>query len=83
MDFQQLRDRQQCLHTGRGPPPELVTCCCRGQHPGWDLEPRGGERDGVQSVRRSRSEAYLELLAVVGVEAVVDDDRLPSNRGLM
>ncbi len=83
MVFQQRGDGEERRHASRGAARELVARRCRRHHPGWDLEPRRGQRDGEQPVRMSGSEAYFQLLATVGVEPVVDDDRLPRNRGLL
>ncbi len=83
MVFQQLGDGEERRHTGRGAARELVARRCRRHHPSWDLEPRRGQRDGVESVRMSGSEAYFQLLPAVRMEPVVDDDHLPRNRGLL
>ena len=82
MVFQQFRDGQERRHAGRAAPRKPVARRRGRDHPGWDLEPRRGKRDGVQPVRVPGSEAYLQLLPMVGMEPVVDDDRL-RNRGLL
>ena len=83
MVFQQPGDGEERRYAGRGAARELVTRCRRRHHPGRDLEPGRRQRDSVQAVRMSRDETYIQLLPAVRVEPVVDDDRLPRNRGLV
>ena len=83
MALQKLYQRQERSAIDHSERRDRKRSGCGSQHPAWDLELGGRKRDGVEVVRMSRDDDYRQLFCVVGVEGVVDDDGLRSDRGIL